>query len=368
MRLSVPRSVLADHLQVVSRAIPSRSTVPVLEGVLFESDGNRMTLAATNLEIGISTSFAVSHTETGKVVLPAKVVDIIKRLPGESVQINVDTANYHTDIKSGQADFQLYGTSGDEFPAVKAREDETPVCTFTIKIEELRRMLRQTLFSVSYEEGKGAFNGVFFSLKEEKISLSSSDTFRLATTSGAVQNKNGKDADFLIPGRILQEVNRIFDDEDDVITAALYGGRFFLSCGGKEAGFRLLDDNFPNVSRVIPSDFYARASVDAISLQRALERAVLLSDGINQVVRLAVEQDMLTIRAASKYGRIQEKLPLSMEGEKLEISLNARFMLDMLKNCEGEACSLDFVGHNKPCVMRDPLHPQFLYMVLPVKT
>jgi DNA polymerase-3 subunit beta len=367
MRLSLPRSVLAEKLQIVSRAIPARSTIPALEGVLFQSDGQQMTLVATNLEIGIGTSFAVSHTETGKVVLPAKVVDIIKRLPGESVQINVDPGHFQTDIKSGEAEFQLYGTNADEFPAFKVREDDEPVCTFSLPGEELKKLLRQTLFAVAYEEGKGAFNGVFFSLREERLSLSSSDTFRLATTSGTVQNKSGKDTDFLIPGRILQEVNRVFDEQDDLIEAALSGSQLYLSALGKEASFRLLAENFPNVERVIPTVFSACVTVDTLSLQKCLERAVLLAEGINQVVRLSVDEDMLTIRAASKYGRIQEKISISLEGEKLEIALNARFMLDMLRNCEGDSSRLDFVGPNKPCVMRDLLHPQFLYLVLPIK-
>jgi len=367
MRLSVPRSLLAEHLHTVSRAIPPRSTIPALEGVLFQSDGHLLTLAATNLEIGISSSFTVSPSDTGRVVLPAKVVDIIKRLPGESVQIVVDEGNCQTDIKSGKAEFQLFGTSAEEFPVLKPRQEEEPVCTFAILGEELKKMLRQILFSVSYEDGKGAFNGVFFSLQGERITLSSSDTFRLATTAGSVQKKRGRDACFLIPGRILQEVNRVFGDDSILIEAALFGSRLFLSCDGLEAGFRLLDENFPNVERVIPREFVTQATIETLSLQRCLERAVLLEEGVNQVVRISVDTDVMTVRAASKFGRIQEKLPLSQTGEKLEVALNARFLLDMLKICEGDICLLDFVGYNKACVLKDALNNDFLYLVLPVK-
>ncbi|MBS4022088.1 MAG: DNA polymerase III subunit beta [Dethiobacter sp.] len=368
MRLSIPQSVFSDHLQIVGKAVPAKSTMQVLEGILIRSDGNAMTLTATNMEMGISTSFTVAHTEPGGVVLPAKIVDIVRRLPGESVQLTVNLDNYLTDIKSGQTEFQLYGTGPDEFPAIPQAEDQTSRCSFVINAQELKRALKQTLFAVSHDEGKPAFTGINFSLHDNILTLSSSDTFRLANTSCRVNNLLQESANILVPARVLQEAGRIFGEEDSDIKADVIKNQLILVCGATKISSRLLEENFPNVERVIPREFSGQAVIDVDAFQRAVERATLLAEGVNHVIRLSISKEQMLIRAASKFGRIQEQVAIKLEGEDLELSLNARFLSDMLKICDGEKCYLQTTGANRPCVLRDTAYEDYLYLVLPVKT
>jgi DNA polymerase-3 subunit beta len=366
MRLSVPQALLSEHLQVVAKAVPARSPISVIEGILFESDGETMTLTATNLEFAIRTSFPAAHKDVGKVVLPAKIVEIIRRLPGDSVQISVNTENYQTEIKSGQSEFQLFGLNSDEFPSFATLGTEDARLSFQVRAAELRRALRQTLFAVSHDEGKPAFTGVLFALKEDALALSASDTFRLATTSCRVQN-SGSAGEFLVPARNLQEIVRIFNDEEENIDVFVGKNQLLLACGEKKLSSRLLDETFPNIERVIPKEFSGQATVDVKSFMQAVERASLLSEGANHVVRLSIGDEVMIVRASSKFGRIQEQIPLKLAGEGLEISLNSRFILDMLKVNEGDTCILQMSGSNKPCILQDSLYGDYLYLVLPIK-
>lgn len=366
MRLSIPQALLAEHLQVVAKAVPQKSTLSVLEGILFQSDGENLILTATNLELGIRTSFAAAHTEPGEVILPAKVVEIIRRLPGDSVQLIVNPENYLTEIKSGQSEFQMYGLAAEEFPLFPTVDKENGKFSFQIKAIDLRRALRQTLFSVSHDEGKPAFTGVLFTLREDSLSLSASDTFRLATTACRIIN-HGEPGEFLVPGKTLQEIVRIFNDDEAKVNVVVSQNQLLLECGEKKVSSRLLDEKFPNVERVIPKEFSGQASVDVTPFMQAVERASLLSEGTNHVIRLSIGTGTMVIRASSKFGKIQEQIPLELEGEGIEVSLNSRFILDMLKINEGEKCYIQITGTNKPCVLRDSLYDDYTYLVLPIK-
>lgn len=366
MLLSVPKNLLAEHLQIVSKAVPLRSTIQAVEGILFESNGESMTLTANNLEMGIQTTFPAAHEKTGRVVLPAKVVEIVRRLPGDSVQMVVHPEHYLTEIKSGQTEFQLYGLNADEFPMFPDFSAKKAEYRFKIKASHFRRALRQTLFAVSHDEGKPAFTGVLLSVNEDTAVFSSSDTFRLATTNCPLENE-GKNGAFLVPARNLHEAVRIFTEEEEELEGCVLQNQLILKSNGKQFSSRLLDENFPNVERVIPREFIGKAYVEMTEFQQAVERAALLSEGSNHTVRLSVGKDVMVIRASSKYGKIQEKIPLRLEGDGLEMSLNSRFILDMLKTSEGEECILEMVGPNKPCILKDSLCESYLYLVLPIK-
>lgn len=366
MRLSIPQALLSEHLQAVAKAVPGKSAVSVLEGILLESNGESLTITATNLELGIRTSFTAAHEEPGKVVLPSKFIEIIRRLPGESVQIFVHEDNYLTEIKSGQSEFQLYGLSAEEFPVFPEATLDQIQYSFKVDSGTLKRALKQTLFAVSHDEGKPAFTGVLFTFTNNKLSMASSDTFRLATTSCSIEY-SGEEGSILIPAKNLQEVVRIFGEDDKIIEGAVVQNQLLLTSGRKKVASRLLDENFPNVERVIPKEFTGEALVDVAPFLQAAERASLLSEGLNHIVRISIGEDIMVIRASSKYGKIQEKVAMHLEGEGLEISLNTRFIIDMLKVCEGDQCILKLTGPNKPCIIKDSLHEDYLYLVLPIK-
>lgn len=367
MRLSLSRSVLVENLQAVVKAIPTKSNISALEGIFLTCDGKNIVISATNLELGISSKFTIEQQEAGKIVLPAKIVEIIRKLPGETVQITVDPENFSTEIVSGQAEFQLNCYNPGEYPSLPQFSQQPVQLDFRIKVADFRRALRQTLFSVSNDDGNLVFTGLLFSLEDEVLTLSASDTFRVATTKCRV-SYIGKSGKFLVPAKNLQEVLRIFTEEEETILVVLSQNQVILKCRDKIISSRLLAESFPNIERVIPETFIGRAFIDSLNFMKAVERAALLSEGINHVVRLSIADGTLIIRASSpKYGKTQEKVPLKLEGEGVEISLNSSFILEMLKISEGEQCIIELTGTNRPCLFRDSLHQDYRYLVLPIK-
>ncbi len=366
MRLSVSRALLAEHMQTVAKAVPGKINTSVPEGVLLESSDEVVTIAATNLEIGIRTSFTAPHEASGKVVLPAKIIEIIKRLPGDIVDISVDENSFLTEIKSEQSEFQIYGLSAEEFPLFPEFSPEEAQYSFQVEAAYFKRALKQTLFAVSHDEGKPAFTGIYLTFNESELFFAASDTFRLAATSCPV-SFSGKKISILVPAKNLQEVIRIFGEEEKTIEGVIVKNQLLLSSGERKIFSRLLDENFPNIERVIPKNFIGQALIKITPFLHALERAALLSEGMNYIARISISEGIITIRAASKYGKIQETVEVQYQGEDMELSLNMRFIIDMLKVCEGEYCILKINGQNKPCVFIDSLHEDYIYLVLPIR-
>lgn len=364
MLINIQQKDLAESLQLVSRAIPSKTPLSELEGVLLTGDGEKLSLFATNLEMGLKTELDIEH-KAGSVVLPGKIVEIIRRLPGETVVLKVNTENFLTEITSGTAEFQVFGLNAADYPSFPAFSSECSI-RFSVKSEDLRRVLKQTIFSVSQEDLSPAFTGILFTLSEKDLQLASSDTFRLAVTSCPVKNR-GEKGSFLVPARTLQEVIRVFPASEEEIQVAVLQNQLLLNCNNIYFSSRLLTEKYPDVKRVIPQKFVGRAVVETAAMLQAIERAAILSAGENNIVSFTIADNIMHVRASSKYGIIQEKIPVALEGEEVKVSLNSRFVLDILRIVEGNNCVLELTGSDSPVIIRDNLHQDYLYLVLPIK-
>ncbi len=397
MLISLPRSRFSDQLQVVAKTVPPRSTIPSLEGIYFEvrtqgKSSVQITVSGANMELVVSASSVYDIPGAKDIcdfalVLPSRIQEIVRRLPGETVQLVFDRENFsvtvsgHETAVKSESEFHVYGFDPQDFPKTPAFAE--PEMCFSPKAADLRTCLRQILFAVSADESKPAFTGVHFKLDGEKLTLSSSDTFRVATTncplSGCPSRETGS-VSFLAPGRVMQECIRTLGDSGRVqpeqkVTFKLEKNRLLLeSLPGGQAGTevkifsRLLDENYPDVERVLPGEFAGNHVIATRELAASLERALVLTETGSPVLKFTFETDGLTIRASSRYGKVQEKVGAVGEGGDLEISFNARFLLDMLKICEGEEVIFKSTGPNRGVLLKDSLHEEYRYFLLPVKS
>ena len=407
MLISLPRHRLNEELQIVAKAVPAKSTIPSLEGIYFEirpedSGCAQITVAAANTEIVLNVSSLHDVSEPLEphgfsLVLPARVQEIIRRLPGETVGLLFDRDNFAVTIRSqlpadrnhdsgdglpsSDSEFQVYGFDAVDFP--KQESFAAYALSFSVKASDLRTCLRQTLFAVSTDESKPTFTGVHFKLQDEKLTLSASDTFRVAAASCTVagcQSSGDGHFSFLVPGRLMQECLRIFGESGKLLTEQTV--RFTLSknklllersnSGPTETEIRissrLLDENFPDIERVFPKEFAGSSVVLTRELTASLERALCLTETGAQALKFVFEKNSLTIKASSRYGNVQERLGALGDGAELEIYLNAKFLLDMLKVCEGEEVIFRHTGPNRGVLLKDTLHEEFRYFILPVKS
>jgi DNA polymerase III subunit beta len=363
MELFFEQADMYKALQKVQKAIPVRTPMNILKGVCLDLTGSRLTLTATDLELGIRTRVEVRGMADGSLILPERFVEIVKNLPPGPAHMKVEK-----DVARVEAEdvvFHLQGLPAEEFPNFpESRGEDTQV---RLPGFLLMDMVQKTLVTVSPDQSKPAFTGVHFHLAGDVLRLTSSDTFRLSVIRDRVRDMKVEETDFIAPAKSLRELVRILREED-LVELRVAKGLALFSFGDTVLSTSLLAEKFPNVSRVIPQDAFTRVKVNKNLLEMSLNRAHLLADSEVHTVNLQVTPGQLTLDSASSLGSNTEKLPLiSFEGEEVTLIMNIRFLYDVLKVIPGGEVQLRFKGRTGPCIMEPLTDLDYLYLALPVR-
>lgn len=369
------KSSLIGDLSIVEKAAPIRTTIPIINGILVEAKKGELYFTSNNLEMSIKAANRdVEVLEEGSVVLPVKMVDILKQLPDEMVEIKTENDTLRTEILSGKARFYLYGMDPEEYPSFESAFSREGWNKIDFTAGELRDIIKKLVFAVSQDEGKPQFRGVFMKLEEGQLSFLATDTYRLAYLKKEFGDRNGNNVAgrFLIPGKSLNEIMRVLDDSDEGVSCFLNESEMVVNFQQFTFFTRLLEEKFPNLLGVFPGSYQTRIKVNVDFLEKAISRASLLAHGQNQMISLQVAADFLKVKAGSEMGRMEEELLLEgKEGDDLEeILLNARFFLDPLRVINKKTIEIEFNGPFGPCIFNcsENDEPEFYrYLVLPIK-
>lgn len=357
---------LANHLQVVGKAVPTRSVIEHIQGILLQGDGEVITMTATNLEIAITSTIEMPHFEEFGVVLPAKVAEIIAKLPAEHVEFFIDDA-FNTTIKSGNSKFVIQGLAPEGFSRLP--ELKEVFHSFTTNSTALKNALSKTLFAVAPDDhGKPAFTGVNFEfIGDGSMRLCTSDTFRLSIANLPVKTSVKGEQPFLIPASALVHVAKTLPAGEEVQVSVAENHAFF-TCKHLSISTRLLSEPFPNIERVIPTAFETTITLKASEFSEAVERVRLVDEAkVSAATNLKVEEGSIMLFSQSKIGTAGEQLKCDIDGKPIEVAVSARFLSEMLKTTLGDTCSVKFSGINKPVILTDSADPEYLYLVLPIK-
>jgi len=362
----LPKTGLHRSLEIVEKALPKDAAVQSLENILLESDSRQLVLSSTNLELSIKVSLPFEGDEPGSVLLPPKLTDIVRLMPEQEVQLDLNQDNLHLSLSSGQSRYNLFGSDPADFPRV---EELLPGSDSTITIDApvLRDLLKMVVFAASTEETRPAFNGILFEFDGSRWNLISSDTYRLVFKSLLDGNWHFEPLRCLVPARALRELLRILDLEQEEVV--VYPGKDHLVFRLPTVYFaaRLLNEKYPDISSVIPEHYSTRIFVSRHELTDAVSRAALLAEGINSAIQLSLSESALFVRVSSQIGRMEESLAVKKEGEEVELYINSRFVMDILKATATEEIIIDFHGKSGPVVFRLPGDENYLYLVLPIK-
>lgn len=366
MYLSLNTEELFNCLEVVEKALPVRTTMPLTGNILCVISKNNITFSATNHEIYIKTTMNHSGSESGRILLPPKFVEVMRYFPTKEVEINIDWEKHRIDMQGGSANFHLYGANPDEYPLFfeeRAVDSEE----YSLDKNLFKNTLRSVVFAASTEETRPAFNGVLFSFNGNTLTLIASDTYRLVTKEIVNQNWSFTEKNILVPAKSLRELMRIAGDSNNEIF--FYRQENILSFSFDDILFstRLLEEKYPDVRGVIPGEYKTRIELDRKALEDTVSRAALLAEGKNQAVNFSVIGNNLEIRVNSQDGSMEEILPAVKEGDDLSLYVNTRFILDILKVLSDEKIIIDFHGEGGPLIFRLPDNSGFLYLVLPIK-
>ena len=376
MRIVLEKNDLLHSLQTVSRAVPTRTTKPILYGVKFSAHQNILTLSACDLEIGIETVLTSDPStnppilqieEPGSIVLHARyLIDIIRKLPHHLVRIDVQDLT--TTIRSGHATYTLNGMDPREYPQLPKVDNQAGL---SVASDTLMRLIDHTAFSVAVSEARPTLTGVLWTYREGRLVFTATDSHRLSTQTIEVGAPKGyENVEAIIPGKSLLELARVLPDNDTVCDLYLADNQLLVTFGSTSFYSRLIDGRYPDVSRIIPSTWRTAINIDPKSFTECIERAALLArDNDNQVVRLNLRKTHIEISSHSpEIGKITETTePNTFEGEDMLIACNAKFLLDALKASSDSLVRIEFTGPGSAFVLKSVQDESHLHLILPVR-
>lgn len=365
MKISCSQSQLAKALNTVSKAISSKTTIPILKGFLLNAKEGILTISASDMDISIEKKIEVNVEEEGTLVLSAKLfADIIRKLPNEEVYIE-ESENFTVTIRCLSSEFTLVGFPPDEFPIIADTEHEDII---SLDKEVFKEMIKKTAFAASIEESKGIIIGVLIEMEENQLSLVALDGFRMAVAKETV--KNEKVEKIIILARILGEVNKIImeNEDENSINLILSEKKAIFLMDKTKIVLRLLDGDFIKYRDVIPSENQCKVKVNRNEILSSLERASLLAkEGKNNLIKLSITNDKILITSRSEEGNVKEEVFIEKEGNDLDIGFNSKYLLDMLKAISDEEIMMEFNTSVSPCIIKPLEGDAYLYLILPVR-
>ncbi len=368
MHVVVSQEDLAHGLQIVSRAVASKTTLPVLSGILLEGRGQTLHLAASDLEISIEYQVAANIKTEGAVVLPARYFsELIYRIPAEDVEVEVDTGNCTAQVRWERSEYTIHGLPPDQFPVLPNAETQPPVLAVQKRL--FRKMVRQTVFAVGTDETRPMLMGVLFEVEGPALTMVATDGVRLACAQGPLDTEPAGSRKFVVAGRAMGELQRLLSSaREETITAFCSDNHVAFRFDGILVTTRLLEGQFPDYQLVIPRTFMTVLRVKRAEFQAACERASLISrkDGISPIRISLSPQGTVVTSHVPEVGKVREEIPATVEGEDLEIAFNARYLTEGLRVVDQDEVVLSFTGPRKAASLAPADDESFLYIVLPL--
>lgn len=379
LKFSIVRESLVENVNHVMKAITSRTTIPILTGIKITASPDGITLTGSDSDVSIKAFIPAEENgnviaqidRPGSVVLQARFFsDIVKKLPGEMVEIEVDH-RFIAKLTSGSSEFNLNGLDADEYPRLPVLEETQ---TAKIRTDLLKHVIRQTVFAVSTSETRPVLTGVNWMIQNETLNCIATDSHRLAKRAIPIQlSENVSYQNVVIPGKSLNELSKILDNNrDEWIEVVITESQILFKADNILFYSRLLDGNFPDTDRVIPTDSKTEMVVSTKQLLKAIDRASLLArEERDNVVKLRTydQNKIEIISQSSEIGRVYENVEAkSITGEELKISFSAKYMLDALNRIDSEEIRIKFTGAMRPFVIEPTEDDGILMLILPVRT
>ncbi|MCP9799276.1 DNA polymerase III subunit beta [Synechococcus sp. RedBA-s] len=377
MKLVCSQAELSASLQLVSRAVASRPTHPVLANVLLTADAGtgRLSLTGFDLSLGIQTSLSASVESSGTITLPSRLFgEIVSRLSSDSpISLSCEEGQEQVELNSRSGSYQMRGLSAEDFPDLPLVQTGTPL---RLQPEALVKGLRATLFASSGDEAKQLLTGVHLGLADQHLECAATDGHRLSVLRLEKAFSGAEDGSepfaVTVPARSLRELERLLSacSSDDPVSLYCDRGQVVFLWADQVLTSRSLDGTYPNYRQLIPERFSRTLELDRRGFIQALERVAVLADQHNNVVKLSSDpaSGQLHISAdAQDVGSGSEDLPAVISGEPIEIAFNVRYVLDGLKAMTPERVELRCNAPTTPAVLTSAQDPSFTYLVMPVQ-
>ncbi len=375
MKVIVQQQQLAHGVNVVSRAVTSRSTLPVLSNILIKTDEGRLRLSATNLELGINAWLGAKVSEDGGLTVPSRTFsDLVTNLPNEDVILTVDERTQSLNVKCGALNTDIKGISADEFPPMPTPDDESAI---PLNVENFKEMIQRVAFAASTEETRPNLTGVHLSFQGDVLEMAATDGYRISISKAAIGHKPPQNLEALIPARALSELSRIAVNGDETLLMSFPAGRGQVIFHLKDAELvsQLIEGNFPNYTAIIPTSFKTRTVLNTAQLLKACKQTEIIAREGSYIARLDIQPEagstgsgpQMEISATSEQtGSSEVIVDASVDGVPLLISFNIRFLREALEVIKTANVLLETNAANTPGMLRPVGDDSFRHIIMPM--
>ncbi len=366
MKIRVERSLFLDAVLKMQKTVGSKSSMPVLEGILLSAEKGLLTLSSYNLEMGMKKEIYASCEEEGDIVINARLLaDILRKLRGIDVEIESDE-RLVCHIRSGEAVFDIMGMEANDFPEMPSLTEGE---NLNINGEYFCELVKGTIFAVSQIEGtRPILTGINISVKDNILQFVAIDGYRLAIRRKKIETD--KNIEFIVSGKALNEVVKLIDENSENIEIKVGKRLILFKISGYVFIARLLEGEFVNYEKIIPLDYLQKTTINCDEIIDSVERiSLLINDSFSTPIRCALSKEEMIVSCSTTLGRAKEKLKINLEGTEFEMGLNSRYLLEALKACECEKITFKFNGANAGVTISpaDSAENDMLYLIMPMR-
>ena len=363
MKITASKSELIKSINIVLRAVPSKTTMNILNCILIDASVDEIRLTANDMELGIETIVQGTILQRGIICLDAKLLsEIVRKLPDAEVVIETDD-NYQTLITSENSVFHIVGKDPSEFPHLPMIEKEDPV---VLSQFQLREIIRQTIFSIALNDSNRILTGEYLEIRENELRIVGLDGHRIAIRQLTL-DKSYHEHKVIIPGKTLSELMKILTGEqDDLVSLYFTRNEILFEMDGTIVISRLIEGNYFRIDQMLSNDYETTVVLKKTDFMNSVDRAMLFtSESETRPLVLSVESSSINMKINSQLGSMSDTLEIEKEGKDLKIGFNPKFILDALRVIDDEKITVYFLNAKAPCFIKDE-EQSYIYMVLPV--
>lgn len=370
MKITIDRAALMRALNHVQSAVEKRTTIPILSNVLMKAEDGVLSLATTDMDLEISESVAANVDKSGATTAPAATLfDIVKKLPEDSaVVLELDASGNQMTVKAGRSNFRLACLPVADFPEIG--QGNLPA-SFSIPANELRNLIDRTKFAMSAEETRYYLNGIYLHAADSNglpvLRAVATDGHRLARFEMPLPEGAADMPGIIIPRKTVGELRKLVEEAGDAIKVSLSENKIRFAFDHIVLTSKLIDGTFPDYQRVIPKGNDKIIEVNPKAFSRAIDRVSTISDGKSRAVKIALNGKTMTLSANSpEAGSATEDLEIN-GNDNMEIGFNARYLLDITQQIEGDGCRLTLADSGSPTIIEDSSDASALYVLMPLR-
>lgn len=365
MKLTFQKSVLLNGINIVLKAVPSKTTMPILECILIDASSDEIKLTANDMELGIETKVAGEILEKGKIALDARLFsEIIRKLSDVDSTVSIESdEKFNTVIACENSVFKIQGKDGEEFAYLPYIEKNKYICLSQFSLKEI---IRQTIFSISVNDSNKLMTGELFEVAGNELRVVSLDGHRMSIRK-LILKDHYEDTKVIVPGKTLNEISKILGGDNEKEVLIFFGPNHVLfEFDDTIVVSRLIDGEYFKVDQMLSSDYSTKVVINRKEFMDCIERAsILIRENDKKPIILTIEDSKMSLRLNSSFGTMNAEILIHKSGNDIMIGFNPKFLVDALRNIDDEEVTLYMMNAKSPCFIKDE-NESYIYLILPV--